>query len=52
MNKQEEEKLALVMRCLINTVKNVTELDNVYSDTTNESVSWNEVHDAYNSLDL
>ena len=47
----DEKKLLLkVLSCLIDTVKNVTDLDNVYDNGVWGSVSWDEVYTARERL--
>jgi hypothetical protein len=43
----DDRKLLLkVFDCLIDTAKNLTDLENVYNDSDDESVSWAEVYEA------
>ena len=47
MQTEDQEKLLLkVFDCLIDTVQNVTDLENVYSSGGLKSVNWAEVYEA------
>ena len=43
--------LLKILNALIDTAERTTELDNVYSDKHNTSVSWSEVYKLQNQLE-
>jgi len=43
--------LLIILNALIDTAERTTELDNVYSDKYNTSVSWSEVYKLQNQLE-
>ena len=50
MKKEDALKLLEVMECLIDTVAAQTDLENVYDDSENKSVTWDEVWESYHTL--